>query len=98
MSAAQRHHTMPTTRQKCFTSVCVFFARVFAALPSGTAASAVVAPDQLVRPNRAHLFLRVAVHNGRTGNLSILHVLDLIGDVPVAGGVPREPRSEYTKR
>eukprot|EP00750_Incisomonas_marina_P007253 INCI14784.12.p1 GENE.INCI14784.12~~INCI14784.12.p1 ORF type:complete len:1108 (+),score=208.95 INCI14784.12:79-3324(+) len=49
--------------------------------------------DQLVRPNRAHLFLRLAVHNSHTGNLSILHVLDLIGDVPVNGGVPREPTS-----
>jgi hypothetical protein len=69
---------------------CESFSTAVALLGAGMARSAnfceTKSQDLLVRPNRAHLFLRVAVHNARSGNLSILHVLDLIGDVPVAGG------------
>lgn len=34
-------------------------------------------------PNRAHAFLRVALHNRKTGWLSFLHVVDLAGELAV---------------
>ena len=59
------------------------FSTAVALLTSGMARSTnfcAQGHDQLVRPNRAHLFLRIALHNADTRNLSLLHVIDLIGD------------------